>query len=51
MGFLGFSRGRSVAWCNNVGATEMSSLFVGVRGEKNVYDGESHALLKVNIYT
>lgn len=38
MGFMGFSRGTSVAWCNkNVGAIEMSSPFVGARGEKIVF--------------
>lgn len=24
-------------WCDNVGVTEMSSLFVGARGEKNMF--------------
>lgn len=53
MEFLGFSRARSVPWCNNVGATEMSRLFVEERrGEKNMFIMEKvHALLKANIYT
>lgn len=38
MGFLGFSRGRSMVWYNDsVGAIEMSSIFVEARAEKIVF--------------